>query len=414
MTALSSHGGYKNVCLRDLLADLARVNWLELYVSSDIDFKVKFFTDAMLEAYDDHAPYRSFTPRRPPSPWLTKDIKSLISARNNTWRTYKRRRGAATLARYRYLRNSVKTTIKMAKYNFIKEKLHCCPNTSEMWKIVGQIGLAKSKPKLQLLADLDAFNTHIVGNIGPPALVYAPPIGINNNCHFDFKRIEAPVVLEALASCRSNTLGSDKISLRHLRECTPIILEPLVDIFQTSLRTGYFPKDWKLAMVRPLPKTKPASTLSDFRSISILNATSKVLESVALHQISDFVNESNLLDDLQSGFRKGFSTHTAVVKIVDDLRLAIDRGYITLAIGIDQTRAFDLVNIDCLVSKFRSLGFSEGVCKWTESYLSDRQQIVVFPDGQGSTPLTRIAGVPQDNLRGRCSFLYISTTCYGC
>ena len=243
-------------------------------------------------------------------------------------------------------------------------------------------------------ADPDAFNTHFVGDIGPPALVYAPPIGINNNCHFDFKRVEATDVLVALASCRSNALGPDKISLRHLRECTPIILEPLVDIFQTSLRTGYFPKDWKLATVRPLPKTNSASTLSDFRPISILNATSKVLESVALHQISDFVNEFNLLDDLQSGLRKGYSTHTAVVKIVDDLRLAIDRGYITLAIGIDQTRAFDLVNIDCLISKFRSFGFSEGVCKWTESYLSDRQQIVVFPDGQSSTPLTRIAGVP--------------------
>ena len=177
-----------------------------------------------------------------------------------------------------------------------------------------------------------------------------------------------------------------------------------MDIFQTSLRTGYFPKEWKLATVRPLPKTNSASTLSDFSPISILNDTSKVLESVALNQISDFVNESNRLDDLQWGFRKGFSTHTAVVKVVDDLRLAIDRGYITLAIGIDQMRAFDLVNIDYLVSKFRSLGFSEGFCKWTEQYLSDRQQIVVFPDGQSSTLLTRIAGVPQGSLPGPLFF----------
>ena len=82
---------YKNLCLSDLLADLAPVNWHELYAPSDIDFKVKFFTGAMLKAYDDHAPYRSFTPRRPPSPWLTKDIQSLISAWNNAWSTYKRR-----------------------------------------------------------------------------------------------------------------------------------------------------------------------------------------------------------------------------------------------------------------------------------------------------------------------------------
>ena len=136
-------------------------------------------------------------------------------------------------------------------------------------------------------ADPDAFNTHFVGNIGPPALVYAPPIGINNNCHFDFKRVGATDVLEALAS----SPPSQRMHPDHSGTARGYLPDLITYwLFSEGLEAGY--------TVRPLPKTNSASTLSDFRPISILNATSKVLESVALHQISDFVNESNLLDDL--------------------------------------------------------------------------------------------------------------------
>ena len=61
----------------------------------------------------------------------------------------------------------------------------------------------------------------------------------------------------------------------------------------------------------------------------------------------------SLLDPLQSGFRKSHSTHTELIKIVDDIREAIEGGQIVLLVAIDFSRAFDLVNVYLLVDKLR-------------------------------------------------------------
>ena len=338
------------------MADLATSPWQDFYSSSDIDFKVAFLTESIRKAYDTHAPYRTFTPKKPPSPWLTAEIKRLISTRNKAWRVFKRNRCEITRARYKYLRNTIKTTIRNARHVYFKNRLRNCSTPADMWKIVREIGICNSKKTIQMPANPDAFNSHFIGS---RATIQAAPIQPLPTAvpivRFDFKPVVCDHVVKALASSRSNALGPDEISLHHLRECCPVILEPLVNIFSASLSSGYFPSDWKRAIVRPLPKSKSVAGPADFRPISILSTASKLLESVALRQINGFVEEENLLNKFQSGFRKGYSTHSAVIRVVDDIKHAIDNKQITLAIGIDFSSAFDLVNIDILISKFRSL-----------------------------------------------------------
>ena len=82
-----------------------------------------------------------------------------------------------------------------------------------------------------------------------------------------------------------------------------------------------------------------------------------------------YIYKNNLLDPLQSGFRKGHSTHTTLIKIVNDIREAPDDRKIVLLIAIDFTQAFDLVNISLLIDKFKELGFSDSVCQWVLSFL---------------------------------------------
>ena len=127
----------------------------------------------------------------------------------------------------------------------------------------------------------------------------------------------------------------------------------------------------------PPAKKERRSQVSDLRPISILSAASKILEFVALKQMSEFISEHSLLCEYQSGFRKGYSTHTAVIRLVDDFRVAIDKNLITLTAGIDLTCAFDMVQIPLFIRKLRALRFSDAACPWVESYLSNHSQVVV-------------------------------------
>ena len=116
-------------------------------------------------------------------------------------------------------------------------------------------------------------------------------------------------------------------------------------------------------MVRPIAKRSPPRGPEDLRPISITCAPSKILESVALRQIAAYVSSRTLLYLLQSGFREGCSTHTALIKMMDDIRVAVDAGKITLLVIVDYSRAFDLVNVGFLADKLRAFDFSASVCE---------------------------------------------------
>ena len=61
------------------------------------------------------------------------------------------------------------------------------------------------------------------------------------------------------------------------------------------------------------------------------------------------------------------------------------------------------MNISILL-KLYTFGFSSIECKWVESYLTERSQTVILPNGETSSPLIRLTGVPQGSLPGPLFF----------
>jgi hypothetical protein len=73
-----------------------------------------------------------------------------------------------------------------------------------------------------------------------------------------------------------------------------------------------------------LKKKKRCSRVKDYRPISILPSISKVFDLLIKKQISIYLVSKKLLHSLQSGFKKGHSTTTAMIKMVDDILSKID------------------------------------------------------------------------------------------
>ena len=51
-----------------------------------------------------------------------------------------------------------------------------------------------------------------------------------------------------------------------------------------------------------------------------------------------------LLNPLQTGFRSGHSTQTALLKLTDDIRLGTDKKLVTLLLLFDFSKAFDCLS----------------------------------------------------------------------
>ena len=102
-----------------------------------------------------------------------------------------------------------------------------------------------------------------------------------------------------------------------------------------------------------------------------------------------------MIHDLQSGLRKKYSTETALIRLVDQLFLKLDKNRVSGLIFIDYKKAFDLIHAYGIVSN--ELGL-------IEDYLSHRTQFVEL-SGQRSMSSSITMGVPQGSVLGPLLFL---------
>lgn len=113
---------------------------------------------------------------------------------------------------------------------------------------------------------------------------------------------------------------------------------------------------------------------------------------------------SNLLTPHQSGFRKGHSTTSALLKVHDDIHEYIDKKGVAFLLLVDFSKAFDRVSHTKLLIKLsNNFSFSREAVYLINSYLSHRTQVVEI-DGVLSRSVEIMSGVPQGSVLGPLLF----------
>ena len=112
-------------------------------------------------------------------------------------------------------------------------------------------------------------------------------------------------VLKQLKTLKTNkAIGLDRIGARLLNdsaECmAPIILTRL---FNRSLEISTFPSIWKCGKVTALLKGGDRTDCNNYRPITVLPTTSKILEQAVHQQLYEFLSANELLTPNQFGFR---------------------------------------------------------------------------------------------------------------
>ncbi len=184
----------------------------------------------------------------------------------------------------------------------------------------------------------------------PQSVMHILPANIHS--FTSFSSLSEAEVSKLILSNHPTTCPLDPIPSHLLQAISPAVVPALTHIINTSLHTGVFPSAFRQARITPLLKkpTLNPSLLENYRPVSLLPFIAKTLERAVFNQVSAFLTQNNLLDSNQSGFRSGHSTETALLSVIEALRLARADSKSSILILLDLSAAFDMVNHQILLS----------------------------------------------------------------
>lgn len=377
---------------------------------------------------DHHAPaVKRIVPQHKSSPWYSDVAETLRDAKQKR-RQAERQWRSTRLTVHKQIFDSAKKAVSeivcTAKSTFYNAKIAASSSSKELYAITNDL-LAKVKssplpsvyPQSELPALFSTYFTEKVDTIraGLDAQYPLSSDVIPNEevSLFQGQRLSVfhPVsedeVRNVIKNMNSKSCEIDPVPTSLLLECLDSLLPAITQIINDSLSSGIFPDIYKKAIVKPLLKkaSLDQNNLKNYRPVSNLMFLSKLIEKVVLGQLLDHLATNNLMDTFQSAYRSCHSTETALLRILNDLLLATDKGQVSVLALLDLSSAFDTIDHAILIKRLQNVFGINGIALlWFSSYLSHRSQSVLVCE-QYSDPSALRCGVPQGSVLGPVLFL---------
>nr|XP_017256449.1 PREDICTED: uncharacterized protein LOC108226007 [Daucus carota subsp. sativus] len=206
----------------------------------------------------------------------------------------------------------------------------------------------------------------------------------------DFTELE---IWQALQASDSNKApGPDGVNPGVLKALWPTIKGDICSTFNIFHSSGFIPPGSNSSFIALIPKKSAASKPSDFRPISLMNSSMKLISKVLARRLSPFMN--TLISHTQTAFVKGRQISDGILltsEIYHSLKSARSRG---LILKIDFAKAFDSINWGFLFEVMELMQFDSKWIHWIRK-LFDSSRVSILVNGSPTDEFHPTRGLRQ-------------------
>ena len=152
--------------------------------------------------------------------------------------------------------------------------------------------------------------------------------------------------------------GPDRFPAILLKHCRNTLALPLYLIWRKSLDCGIIPQLLKTANIVPIHKGKSRGDLANYRPVALTSHLIKLFEKILKKHIVAYMEENNLFNPGQHGFRLGRSCLSQLIAHYDHITKLLESGQNVDVIYIDFAKAFDKVDYLVTMKKLKGMGIS--------------------------------------------------------
>ena len=172
----------------------------------------------------------------------------------------------------------------------------------------------------------------------------------------------------------------------------------LITIFNRFWQAAYIPKQWRHAIIIPIPKPgKPHDIAENYRPISLTSCICKTMERIVNTRLSEYLQMHNVISRYQCGCRKNRSTVDHLVRLETQIRTAFARGEHFVSVFYDLEKAYDRTWRYGILRDLHSAGLRGRLPMFIESFMRARTMSVRIGEWN-SEEKTLQNGVPQGSV----------------